>query len=147
LLPPSLWGRVAGRGVWHLTCRAARPPPPPPPHKGEGRGTRHAPCAIALPVERERAFPAACSCSLPVRGYFRWRRHVPYLDARRNGAAASVFERALGRNSGLRRAVVERRHQRRVAFRHEAAPHLLGAGEFAVVGIELLGQHEEAPNL
>src|SRR5262249_40608148 len=30
---------------------------------------------------------------------------------------------------------------------NEAAPNLLGTGQFAVVGIELLGQHEEAPDL
>ena len=44
-------------------------------------------------------------------------------------------------------AVVERRDQRRVALGDERAAHLLRAGQLAVVGIELLVQDQEAPDL
>ena len=56
-------------------------------------------------------------------------------------------KRDLDRDFRLVRAVVERAHQRRVAFRDEAAAHLLGARQFAVIRVELLGQDEEARDL
>jgi hypothetical protein len=45
------------------------------------------------------------------------------------------------------RAVVERFDQRRVALGDEAAAHLLGAGQLAVVGVEFLVQDQEAADL
>ena len=62
-------------------------------------------------------------------------------------ALAAVLERHLGRDVGLVRAVVERLDQRRVALGDEAAADLLRAGQLAVVGVELLVQDEEAPDL
>ena len=44
-------------------------------------------------------------------------------------------------------AAVERLDQRRVLLGDEAPPHLAGAGELAVVGIELLVQEQEAADL
>ena len=62
-------------------------------------------------------------------------------------ALAAVLERHLGRDVGLLRAVVERLDQRAVALGDEAAAHLLGAGQLAVVGVELLVQDQEAADL
>ena len=45
------------------------------------------------------------------------------------------------------RAVVERVDQRRVALGDEAAAHLARARQLAVVGVELLVQDQEAPDL
>ena len=75
------------------------------------------------------------------------RRHVVDAGASFEPALAAVLEGDLGRDRGLLGAVVEAFDQRRVALGDEAAAHLLGAGEFAVVGVELLGQDEEAPDL
>ncbi len=47
----------------------------------------------------------------------------------------------------LLRAVVERRDQRRVAVGDDGAAHLLRARQLAVVGVELLVQDQEAPDL
>src|SRR5438477_9033200 len=73
--------------------------------------------------------------------------NVANLDARRKRALAAVLERHLGRDVGLARTAVERRDQRRVAFGDEAAADLLRARDFPVIGVELLVQDEEAPNL
>src|SRR5438874_6704494 len=73
--------------------------------------------------------------------------NVANLDARRKRALAAVLERHLGRDVGLARTAVERRDQRRVAFGDEAAADLLRARDFAVVGVELFVQDEEAANL
>ena len=73
--------------------------------------------------------------------------HVPDLHPRREIALAAVLEGDLGRDGGLGRAAVERIDQRRIALGDEAAAHLLGARQLAVVGVELLVQNEEAPDL
>ena len=73
--------------------------------------------------------------------------HVADRDARRERALAAVLEGDLGRDVGDLRAVIERLDQRAVALRDQAAADLHGAGELAVVGIELLVQHQEALDL
>ena len=45
------------------------------------------------------------------------------------------------------RTGIKRRDQRRIALGNEAAAHLLRAGDFAVVGVELLVQDQEAADL
>ena len=67
------------------------------------------------------------------------------FDPRRDDALAAVLEGHLGADVGLLRAVVERLDQGFVALADEAAADLLGAGELAVVGFELLRQDQEAP--
>ena len=62
-------------------------------------------------------------------------------------AFAAVFVGDLGRDRRLARAVVETVDERSVALGDERAPHLLRAGQFAVVRVELLGQDEESPDL
>ncbi len=62
-------------------------------------------------------------------------------------ALAAVLERDLRRDVGLRRAVVERLDEGRVALGDEAAAHLLGARQLTVVGVELLVEDEEALDL
>src|SRR6185312_11063765 len=77
----------------------------------------------------------------------RHRFHVADLHPRLDRALAAVLEGHFGRDVGFLGAVIERRHQRPVALGDEAAAHLLGAGEFAVVGVELLVQDEETLDL
>src|SRR5215468_1245741 len=99
--------------------------------------------------ENERIAIAARSCR-SCRFLHRRRRHSPRVadfDASGEHALAAVLERYLGGNVGLARAVVERRDQRRITFRDETTAHLLGARDFAVVGIEFLMQNEKASNL
>ena len=74
-------------------------------------------------------------------------RHVADLHPRRDGALAAVLEGDLGGDVGLLRAVVERWIRGCVALGDEAAADLLRARQFAVVGVELLVQDEEAPDL
>src|SRR5215467_2452253 len=115
---------------------------------------RDAPRAVGSPCclshgENERIAIAArsCrSCRLLHRRH-RHRVHVADFDASGEHALATVLERYLGGNVGLARAVVERRDQRRITFRDETTAHLLGARDFAVVGIEFLMQNEKASNL
>src|SRR5262245_6143330 len=106
------------------------------------------PCCLSH-GENERIAIAArsCrSCRLLHRRH-RHRVHVADFDASGEHALATVLERYLGGNVGLARAVVERRDQRRITFRDETTAHLLGARDFAVVGIEFLMQNEKASNL
>ena len=81
----------------------------------------------------------------PGAGTARWRGRGS--DAGGEHALAAVLERHLGRDVGLAGAPVECVDQGRVALGDEAAAHLLGAGDLAVVGIELLVQDEKAPDL
>ena len=62
-------------------------------------------------------------------------------------ALAAVLIGDLGGYRGLGGAVVEALDQRRVALGDEAAADFLRARQFAVVGVEFLGQDEEAPDL
>src|ERR1700680_1775105 len=59
----------------------------------------------------------------------------------------SVLERHLGRNVRLACTGIERGDQRSVAFGNEAPAHFLGAGDLAVVGVELLVQNQEPADL
>src|SRR6516165_6274090 len=59
----------------------------------------------------------------------------------------AVFERDFRCDHGLGRAVIERAHKWRVAIPNQAAAHLHGAGQFAVVGVKFLGQNQEPPDL
>src|SRR5262250_802688 len=95
---------------------------------------------------RERTEVAARSCCFLHRRH-RHRLHVADFDAGGEHALAAILERYLGGNIGLARAVIERRDQRRITFRDETTAHLLGAGDFAVVGIEFFMQDEKASNL
>src|SRR3954469_17671541 len=70
--------------------------------------------------------------------------HIPDRHPRGDHAFPAVLERDLGGDVRLRRPVVERLHERRVALGDEAAAHLLGAGEFAVVGVEFLVEDQES---
>src|SRR5262249_10766885 len=74
-------------------------------------------------------------------------RNVANLDARGKRALAAVLEPHLGRDVGVARTAVERGDERRVAFGDEAPANFLRARDFAVVGIELFVQDQEAPNL
>src|SRR5262249_44053380 len=60
---------------------------------------------------------------------------------------AAVLEGHFGADMRRLRAVVERLDQRAVTLGDEAAAHLARARKLAVVGVEQLGQHEEAPDL
>ena len=109
------------------------------------------PCAAAR-YSADSALPHAAAFTPPLSRGSAARRHAdlqrsPNLDARREHAFAAVFERDLGRDVGFARAVVERLDQRGVAIGDEAASNLLRAGDFAVVGVELLRQDQEAPDL
>src|SRR3954467_8691155 len=129
----------------HERCRVAGsrwraiPRPGPPPRGGTPRsvdpGARH-PTARSLRRLQHR------------RGRLdRVGLHVADLHPRRDNALASVLEGHLGADVGLLRAVIERLDQGFVALADEAAADLLGAGELAVVGFELLRQDQEAPHL
>src|SRR5262245_30283765 len=96
--------------------------------------------------ERERTEVAARSCCFLHRRH-RHRLHVADFDAGGEHALAAVLERHLGGNVGLARTAIERRDQRRITLGDETTAHLLGARDFAVVGIELLMQDEKASNL
>src|SRR6266496_2112228 len=96
--------------------------------------------------ERERTGVAARSCRFLHRRH-RHRPHVADFDAGREHTLAAVLERHLGGNVGLARTVIERRDQRRITLGDETAAHLLGARDFAVVGVEFLMQNEKTPNL
>src|SRR5215469_7518247 len=96
--------------------------------------------------ERERTGVAARSCRFLHRRH-RHRVHVADFDAGREHALAAVLERHLGGNVGLARTVIERRDQRRITLGDETAADLLGARDFAVVGVEFFMQNEKAPNL
>src|SRR5215831_5624773 len=92
--------------------------------------------------ENECIEVAAHSCRFLHRRH-RHRLHVADFDASGEHALAAVLERYLRGNIGLARAVIERRDQRRITFRDETTAHLLGARDFAVVGIELFMQNEK----
>src|ERR1700730_774155 len=85
----------------------------------------------------------------PSRGLLHRGRRADVADrnAGVDHAFASVLECNFRRNRCLRRAVIERTHERRIALADQATPHLHGAGQFAIVGVELLGQDQEAPDL
>src|SRR6201981_2096614 len=118
------------------------------------RACDDAACAAGSPCclsheENERIAIAARSCRSCrfLHRRHRHRAHVADFDASGEHALAAVLERYLGANVGLARAVVERCDQRRITFRDETTAHLLGARDFAVVGIELFMQNEKASNL
>src|SRR5262249_55006857 len=68
-------------------------------------------------------------------------------DSGIDDALTAVFERDFRCDRGLGRAVIERAHERRVTLPNQAAAHLHGAGQFAIVGLKFLGQNQEAPDL
>src|SRR6266849_3027074 len=146
-LPPPLRGRSArapraqaGRGVKNR--RRESTPLPIPPSQG-GRGAD-----AARPAPNANASGVWLSCGLlQVAGRRRARLHVADRHAGADHALAAVLEGDLGGNVGLLRAVVERLDERRIALGDEAAPHLLGTGQLAVIRVELLVQHQEAPDL
>src|SRR5436190_20913855 len=65
----------------------------------------------------------------------------------RDHAAAPVLVLDLHLDVRALAAVVERGHQRAVLLGDRAAPHLAGARQLAIVGVELLVQDEEAMDL
>src|SRR5829696_3634238 len=154
-LPTSLpagegqgWGQPRSGFLCHVheRCRVAGsrwraiPHPGPPMRGGRPRsvddaGARH-------PMARSRRLLQHRRRRLDRVGL-----HVANLHPRRDDAFASVLEGHLGADFGLLRAVVERLDQGFVALADEAAADLLGAGELAVVGFELLRQDQEAPHL
>src|ERR1700730_11844376 len=87
---------------------------------------------------RRRRSPPAPSCGATEGGGRFAYGHVADLEPGRDRAGAAVLEGDLGRDVRLDRAVIKRRHQRRVTLSDEAAADLQGARELAVVGIELL---------
>src|SRR6266581_6048750 len=123
---------TSGWGEYFLRCVCIAPHPWPLPSASRGEGNR-----------RRRG-----SCGLlQVAGRRRVDLHVADRDARADHALAAVLEGHRGGNVGLLRAVVERLDQRGIPLADEAAPHFLGTGELAVIRIELLVQHQEAPDL
>src|SRR5262245_19722876 len=119
---------------------------PPKASETPSTASSTSPATISGPLGALMPWPRARSRCLLHRRY-RHRRNVANLDARGKRALAAVLERHLGRDVGLARTAVERRDERRVAFGDEAAAHLLRACDFAVVGVELFVQDQEAPNL
>src|SRR5450759_3101390 len=81
------------------------------------------------------------------RGDDRLGLHVADFDPRADRPFAAVLERHLGRDIGFLGAVIERLDQRAVTIGDEAAADLLGAREFAVVGVAFIVQDEEALDL
>ena len=73
--------------------------------------------------------------------------HVDDAHVALDDALAAVLERHLGGDVALLGAVVERLDERPVAIGDEGAAHLLRARQLAVVGVELLVQDQEAPDL
>jgi len=62
-------------------------------------------------------------------------------------SGASILELHLRLDLAMAGARIQGAHQLRIALGDEAAPHLARAGQFAVVRVELLVQHEEAADL
>src|SRR5262249_7771716 len=110
--------------------RASRPP-----HERAGRPRSGRGRASARLPERHRRAGA------------RMRGKVADLDVACDGALAAVLEGDANLDMGAPGTVVERLDQGPVALADEAAPHLVGARELAVVGVERLVQDEEAADL
>src|SRR6266436_4275589 len=119
-----------------------------PPNASDTLSTERiaSPAAIALPVG-DLMWPSPSRRLLHRLGGHRIDFHVPNRDARRKRALAAVLEGDLGGDVGQFRAVIERADQRAVALRDQPAPYFHGPGEFAVVGVEFLVQHQEALDL
>jgi hypothetical protein len=62
-------------------------------------------------------------------------------------ALAAVLEGDLGLDAARRIAGIERLHQRLVSLGNDPPAHLARAGQFAVIGIELLVQDQEPADL
>ena len=62
-------------------------------------------------------------------------------------ALAAVLESDLGLDAARRIAGIERLHQRLVSLRDDPPAHLARAGQFAVIGVELLVQDQEPADL
>ena len=92
-----------------------------------------------------RPAPASLTPPSPHRRPESW--CLPDHDAPEELTLASVLESDLDRDRRLAGAIVEGPHEGRVALGDKAAPHLLGARQFTVVGIELLGQDQETRDL
>src|SRR6266478_7669997 len=74
-------------------------------------------------------------------------RHVLDLDARLDGRLAAVLVGDGGGQVDLVLTRVEGVDDGGVFLGDEAAPHLAGARHLGVVGLQILGQEEEAPDL
>src|SRR5690348_13353304 len=72
---------------------------------------------------------------------------VADLDLGPERALPPVLEGDLALDARRRGVGVERVDERPVALADEAAPHLAGARQLAVVGVELLRQQQEAADL
>src|SRR5690606_7956096 len=87
-------------------------------------------------------------CRLPpTRPAFAVKRSVEYRERRTDAPLAAVLIGYFRLDIFLRRAVIERLYQLAIALGYEAPPHLLRAGEFAVIRVEFLVENDEAPNL
>ena len=69
------------------------------------------------------------------------------LQVGRDAAHAAVLELHLGFDELRILAAVQRIDQHAVLLADEGAPHLAGAGQFVVVGVQLLVQDQEAADL
>src|SRR5258705_10650336 len=72
--------------------------------------------------------------------------HVLDGDPGAHSRALTVFVGDLGGDLGLGRAAVERLDHRRVLFRDHAPAQLARARDLGVVGVEVLGEQQEAPH-
>src|SRR5581483_1691526 len=79
----------------------------------------------------------------------RWREGLrpAYLQIGTDPRLPAIFEFHLGLGGAAFDPGVERRDQRRVFLRDEAAAHFAGAGELVVVRVEFLVQHQKALDL
>ncbi len=75
------------------------------------------------------------------------RVHVADRQLGAHLALAAVLEGDLGRDAARRIAGIERFHQRLVSVGDDPPAHLAGAGQFAVIGVELLVQDQEPADL
>src|SRR5215470_2580708 len=119
---------------------------PPKASETSSTASSTSPATIFGPLGALMPWPRTRSRCLLHRQY-RHGRHVANLDGGGERALAAILERHLGRDVGLARPAVDRRDERLVAFGDEAAAHLLRARDFAVVGVELFVQDQEAANL
>src|SRR5260370_37495837 len=74
-------------------------------------------------------------------------RQVADLDVALDRALAAIFEGDVDLHVSIARAVIERVDQGGVTLADEGTAHLVGARELAVVGLQRLGQDEEAADL